>query len=681
MPLSNLNQEQLNAATCKSGYNLIIASAGTGKTSTIVGRIAHLINSGIKPKEILLLTFTNKAAVEMINRVSKIFSKDIAKEIMAGTFHSVSFKLLKELDVNITLKQPNELKTVFKSIYEKRVFIDRNEEANPYDGGYLYDIYSLYLNSNNSEDFTSWIKEKSPAHESYTLIYEDVIDEFNSLKKEYGYVNFDDLLTTMLEVLKEKDFAFQEILVDEYQDTNPLQGRLLDAFRPKSLFCVGDYDQSIYAFNGSDIGIISTFAKRYKDANVFTLRKNYRSTKPILDLATKVIEFNERVYPKKLEVVRLENNHQPKLLVFNELFSQYEYISQLISKSSTPHNEIAIIYRNNSSADGIEANLREFSIPAKRKGGMSFFDSIEVKFLLDILVLQISTNDMMAFIHILEHGKGIGKAIAKDVFDALIKLGDGSLLNGFFHPNQSINNPYESRAKNQQLGLFDDFLELGSISKFKDCNFEEAFLANPILKHPKLTIDGAKYIYDIYLLFKQLRRTKNPENLLSMISSSMAYSKIKDMLSTKRATQKDGEINAIQKTKSLAKINRKAMLLRNLARNFSDLSKFINSMILGGSELSEGDGVNLLSIHASKGLEFKEVYVIDLMDGRFPNRKLMSKGGSLEEERRLFYVAVTRAKDILYLSYAKYDKIKKLTFVASPFLTEAGMKTDDEPQQ
>ena len=681
MPLSNLNQEHLNAATCKSGYNLIIASAGTGKTSTIVGRIAHLINSGIKPKEILLLTFTNTAAVEMINRVSKIFSKDIAKEIMAGTFHSVSFKLLKELDVNITLKQPNELKTVFKSIYEKRVFIDRNEEANPYDGGYLYDIYSLYLNSNNSEDFTSWIKEKSPAHESYTLIYEDVIDEFNSLKKEYGYVNFDDLLTTMLEVLKEKDFAFQEILVDEYQDTNPLQGRLLDAFRPKSLFCVGDYDQSIYAFNGSDIGIISTFAKRYKDANVFTLRKNYRSTKPILDLATKVIEFNERVYPKKLEVVRLENNHQPKLLVFNELFSQYEYISQLISKSSTPHNEIAIIYRNNSSADGIEANLREFSIPAKRKGGMSFFDSIEVKFLLDILVLQISTNDMMAFIHILEHGKGIGKAIAKDVFDALIKLGDGSLLNGFFHPNQSINNPYESRAKNQQLGLFDDFLELGSISKFKDCNFEEAFLANPILKHPKLTIDGAKYIYDIYLLFKQLRRTKNPENLLSMISSSMAYSKIKDMLSTKRATQKDGEINAIQKTKSLAKINRKAILLRNLARNFSDLSKFINSMILGGSELSEGDGVNLLSIHASKGLEFKEVYVIDLMDGRFPNRKLMSKGGSLEEERRLFYVAVTRAKDILYLSYAKYDKIKKLTFVASPFLTEAGMKTDDEPQQ
>jgi DNA helicase II / ATP-dependent DNA helicase PcrA len=681
MPLSNLNQEQLSAATCPYGYNLIIASAGTGKTSTIVGRIATLINKGVKPNEILLLTFTNKAAAEMVARVAKYFGKDIAKQIMAGTFHSVSYKLLKELNVNITLKQPNELKTLFKSIYEKRVFFDRHEDANPYDGGYLYDMYSLYLNSNDGEEFGEWIKSKNASHELYTMIYEDVVAEFHELKTKYGYANFDDLLTIMLDTLKDKEFEFKEILVDEYQDTNPLQGRLLDAFRPNSLFCVGDYDQSIYAFNGSDIGIISTFGTRYPNAKVFTLNKNYRSTKPILDLATKVIEYNERVYEKKLEVVRTENEHKPKLLAFGELFSQYQYLSELISKTSTPHNEIAVIYRNNSSADGIEATLREFSIPAKRKGGMSFFDSVEVKFVLDVLVMQITHNDMMAFIHIVEHGKGIGKAIAKDIFDALIKLGDGDLLRGLFQPRADINNPYENgKVKNRQLGLFDDFLELGSISKFKDCNFEEAFLGNPILKHPKLNVDGGKYLYDIYLLMKHLRRTKIPETLVSSISSSMAYSKLKDALSTKRATQKDGTINPMQKTKALAKINRKVMLLKNLSRNFQDLSKFINSMILGGSEMSEGDGVNLLSIHASKGLEFKEVYVIDLMDGRFPNRKLMSKGGSIEEERRLFYVAVTRAKDILYLSYAKSDKIKKMSFIASPFLREAGLivKESDE---
>ena len=679
MPLSNLNEEQLSAATCNSGFNLIIASAGTGKTSTIVGRIANLINNGVKPNEILLLTFTNKAAAEMVARVAKFFGKDISKQIMAGTFHSVSYKLLKELNINISLKQPSELKTLFKSIYEKRVFYDRSEDASPYDGGYLYDLYSLYLNSNDGEDLASWIKQKNPSHEIYTMIYEDVVEEFNQLKLKYGYVNFDDLLTIMLDTLKQKEFNFKEILVDEYQDTNPLQGRLLDAFKPKSLFCVGDYDQSIYAFNGSDIGIISTFSSRYQNSNVFTLRKNYRSTKPILDLATKVIEFNDRVYEKKLEVVRKEEIYKPKLLAFNELFSQYHYISELISKSSTPHSEIAIIYRNNSSADGIEANLREYSIPAKRKGGMSFFDSVEVKFIIDMLVLQLSHNDMMAFIHVIEHGKGIGKAIAKDIFDALIKLGNGDLFQGLFHPNQNISNPYDTgKVKNVQLGLFDDFMELGSISKFKDCNFEEAFLSNPILKHPKLNIDGGKFIYDFYLLVKQLRRTKNPESLVTSISSSMIYSKIKDFLSTKRATAKDGTVNPMQKTKSLAKINRKAVLLRNLSKNFNDLSKFINSMILGGSEMSEGEGVNLLSIHASKGLEFKEVYVIDLMDGRFPNRKLMSKGGSIEEERRLFYVAVTRAKDILYLSYAKYDKIKQLNFVASPFLKEAGMIKEEE---
>ena len=674
MPLSNLNKEQLSAATCNSGYNLIIASAGTGKTSTIVGRIANLINNGVNPEEILLLTFTNKAAAEMVARVAKFFGKDIAKQIMAGTFHSVSYKLLKQLNINITLKQPNELKTLFKSLYEKRVFYDRDDDANPYDGGYLYDLYSLYLNSNEGEEFGFWIKEKNPSHELYTAIYEDVVIEFNELKVKYGYANFDDLLTIMLETLKEKEFDFKEILVDEYQDTNPLQGRLLDGFKPKSLFCVGDYDQSIYAFNGSDIGIISTFAKRYKDARVFTLRKNYRSTRPILELATKVIEHNERVYEKNLEVMRTDDTIKPKLLEFTELFQQYHHISDLISKSSTPHNEMAIIFRNNSSADGIEANLREYGIPAKRKGGMSFFDSVEIKFILDVLVMQLSHNDMMAFIHVLELGKGIGKAIAKDIFDALIKLGHGDMFKGLFTPDESIKNPYESnKVKNIQLGLFDDFIELGSISKFKDCNFEEAFLSNPILKHPKLSIDGAKFIYDFYLLLKHLRRTKNPDSLVSSISSSMMYSKIKELLATKRATQKDGTINAIQKAKALAKINRKVMLLKQLSRNFHDLSKFVNSMILGGSEMSEGEGVNLLSVHASKGLEFKEVYVIDLMDGRFPNRKLMSKGGSLEEERRLFYVAVTRAKDILYLSFAKYDKIKKMDFIHSPFLKEAGL--------
>jgi len=670
----NLNEEQEKAATCPLGYNLIIASAGTGKTSTIVARIAHLLKQSIDPKEILLLTFTNKAASEMLNRIASIFDDNIAKNIQAGTFHSISYKLLKSLDKKIMLKQPSELKTLFKSIYEKRVFLNRDEKSKPYDGSYLYDSYSLYLNTKQDESFTTWLCEKNESQEFYCEIYEDVFEEFNELKKHYGYVNFDDLLVLMLENLKTNHFDFKEILVDEYQDTNPLQGKLLDAFLPKSLFCVGDYDQSIYAFNGSDISIISTFSKRYPSAKVFTLRKNYRSLSPILDLASKVIENNERIYEKNLEVMREEKGMPPKLLVFDELFAQYQYLSEQIANSKNEHEQIAVIYRNNASADGIEANLREYDIPSNRKGGMSFFDSLEVKFFLNTLTLILNHNDMMAFISIIEYGNGIGKASAKDIFDALIKLGNGDLLQGLLNPNKDIKNPYEkTRQRNIQLGLFDDFLELGSVSKFKGLKFEEKFLANPVIKHPKLNPKGAKYFYDFYLLFQDLKKLKNPSSIIKHISTSDIFKDISKQLCTKRATQKDGSVNPNAYELAINKISTKIVLLQNLAKHYSNLNKFLNSMVLGGSELSGTKGVNLLSIHASKGLEFKEVYIIDIMEGRFPNLKLISKGGSLEEERRLFYVGVTRAKDELYLSYAKYDKIKKQDFVPSIFLKEAGL--------
>ncbi len=673
MPLSNLNEEQLAAATCEPGHNLVIASAGTGKTSTIVGRIAYLINSGVAPKDILLLTFTNKAAAEMVERVAKYFNKELAKQIVAGTFHSVSYKLLKELDKKITLKMPNELKTLFKSIYEKRVFMERSD-ANPYDGGYLYDLYSLYLNSHDSETFGEWLKERNEEHELYIPIYEDVFLEFEELKERYGYVNFDDLLLYMNRALEEHTFPFKEILVDEYQDTNPLQGKLLIGFKPNSLFCVGDYDQSIYAFNGSDIGIIASFEKRYEGATVYTLKKNYRSTRPILDLATKVIEHNERIYPKDLQVFRDDPlAPPPKLLVFDELFVQYEYIAKKISESLTPHDDIAIIFRNNSAADGVEANLREYGIPAKRKGGHSFFDSMEVKVMLDVVTLMASHNDMMSFIHLVEYGKGIGKAIAKELFEALLRVGNDDVLRGLFDPDDSVN-PFDKPVqKNIQLGLFDDFIELGSVSKFKDCGFDEMFLSNPILKHPKLNVEGATFLFDFYCLLWDLKRVKRPTTLIEHIEKSNFFAHIKEKLSTKRATRKDGSLDEDLKQTAIERIERKVFVLKNLSRHYDNIYKFVNAMVLGGGEMSEGEGVNLLTVHASKGLEFKEVYCIDLAEGRFPNTKLVSKGGSLDEERRLFYVAVTRARDILFLSYAKYDKIKKTDFVPSIFLKEAGM--------
>ena len=292
MPLSRLNKEQYAAATSTHKQNLIIASAGTGKTSTIVGRIGFLINSGVKPQEILLLTFTNKAAAEMVARVAELFGKDVASNIDAGTFHAVSYRWLKKQDKKVVLKQQRELKTLFRSVFEKRSFDHIGAEITPYGGNYLYDLYSFYQNTELENNFETWVVDTYPEHELFAMIYADIVDEFEKLKKEYGFVNFNDLLLNFRDICKSKDLGYKEVLVDEYQDTNALQGTLIEAMKPPSLFCVGDYDQSIYAFNGADISIIGSFSTKYPEAFVHTLTKNYRSTLPILSLATKVIEHN-----------------------------------------------------------------------------------------------------------------------------------------------------------------------------------------------------------------------------------------------------------------------------------------------------------------------------------------------------------------------------------------------------
>jgi DNA helicase-2/ATP-dependent DNA helicase PcrA len=678
LPLSRLNSQQYSAATSKNNKNLIIASAGTGKTSTIVGRIAYLLNSGVEPQEILLLTFTNKAAAEMVERVAQFFGNNIASKIDAGTFHAVSYRWLKKQDHRVTLKQQRELKTLFRSVFEKRIFINIEADVTPYGGNHLYDMYSFYQNTELNAVFESWVIQKYPEHKQFALIYADVVDEFEALKKEYGFVNFNDLLLNFRDMCKTTNLGYKEVLVDEYQDTNALQGTLIDAMNPPSLFCVGDYDQSIYAFNGADISIIGTFSQKYPDAVVHTLTKNYRSTIPILSLASKVIEHNERIYPKKLEVTRDAPSQPPKLLAFDELFDQYHAMASGIRDTQTPNEEIAVIFRNNSSADGIEVGLRELGIPYKRKGGTSFFDSREVKAVLDFYTLLINESDMMAFIHVFEFARGIGSAMAKELYVALKTLGHGKIFYGLYTPDVSIKNPFEKRKLNHQLGLFDDFLELGAVGKFAKLGFEDKFMKNPILKHPKLTKDSATFLHDFYMLYRDLKGIKQPKTVVKKIASSNIFKYISEVLANKRSQLKDGSIDEKQKTESIIKINKKIVLLEELSKPYHEHERFLNAMILGSSDLTQGEGVNLLSVHASKGLEFKEVYVVDLMDGRFPNRKLMQMGGSLDEERRLFYVAVTRAKDILYLSYAKYDKIKKINFVPSQFLYEAGLVPKDE---
>lgn len=668
MPLSNLNFEQSQAAKAPFGHNLIIASAGTGKTSTIVGRIAFLFENNIEPEEILLLTFTNKAAEEMIARVAKKFGEKKAKSIQAGTFHANAYKYLKEKN-NIILKQPRELKILFKSIVEKRVFSSK-DNTQPYSAQYLYDIYSLFLNASKNQNFEQWLETKNPDQLQFLMIYEGIFDEFDALKKSFNYADYNDLLLLYKEAMQNNPIAYKEVLCDEYQDTNPLQDSILDALNPQSLFCVGDYDQSIYAFNGADISIIANFTQKYQDARVFTLSKNYRSSEYILDLANRVIQKNERIYPKRLEVIKTGDFTPPKLLIYDELFLQYQEIAKRIAAGNPNLEEVAIIFRNNASADGCEASLRELGIPSKRKGGLSFFDAKEVALMLDICSLLFNSKDMMAFIHTLSYGSMIGNSVAKDIYEAFLILGDGNIKDGILRPNDK--KAYHTKTKNTQLGLFDDFLQLEKVERF-NAHLTSDFASHPILSHPKFNKESALFLQDFYHLFKKLHQERDPKILIHKISQSPFYQNIKEVFAKERAKNKDGSFDLKRKDEAIEKIDRKILLLHNLAKQYDHIGKFLNAMILGSSEATQGSGVNLLSIHASKGLEFKEVYVIDLMDGRFPNTKLMQKGGSLEEERRLFYVAVTRAKEKLFLSYAKKDVLKNIEYVPSIFLYEAGM--------
>ncbi len=668
-----LNPEQLKAAKALKGYNLVIASAGTGKTSTIVGRILYLLDNGIKPEEILLLTFTNKASNEMIARVAK-YSQSSSK-IEAGTFHAVAYRYLKEHYPNLSLKQPKELKKLLESIVDTKN-APTDDDKKPYTSQHLYALYSLYTNALKQEDFSAWLSNKNPEHTPYAAFYENILDEFENTKKKHNYIDYNDLLLLFKQAMLERPSPYKEVLCDEFQDTNPLQESILDAINPPSLFCVGDYDQSIYAFNGADISIISNFTQKYKNAQVFTLTKNYRSSKEILDLANQVIQRNERIYPKNLEVVKSGHFNKPALLNYNDNIVQCQDIAKRIVMRKN-FKEVAVIFRNNASADQLEAALRSHNVPSKRKGSASFFESKEVALALDICALIFNPKDIMAAIHVLSHISDIGSNTAKDIHEALMLLGNGDLKLALIQPDKEAK-IYTKKKEITSMGLFEEIFALENSSRFNSV-IDKAFHSHPVLMHPKISLNGAKMLSDFFILYTKAP-THSPSALIKHILESAFFQTFKTRLLKERSKNKDGSYNEFKKLQAQKRFNEKMDLLSSLAKNYQNLGRFLNGTLIGSSEATQGEGVNLLSVHASKGLEFKDVYIIDLMEGRFPNHKLMNTGGGIEEERRLFYVAITRAKENLWLSYAKNElreNAKPKEHKPSVFLYEAGLLKPD----
>jgi DNA helicase-2/ATP-dependent DNA helicase PcrA len=677
-PLDTLNEDQYEAATLPmGGRSLIIASAGTGKTSTIMGRISTLLKKGITPQEILLLTFTAKAANEMTERIERTLGAFAGENITTGTFHSIGLAIAKKFKRDFVLKANTESALLFKSVYDKRSFIHIHECEKPLSSSGLYEKYSLFVNIHTNEYFGDWVTKGNDKQTPFSDVYSDIADEFMALKQKEKFYDFNDLLAIAREYYSSTKCEYREVIIDEYQDTNPLQSSVIDAMNVESLYCVGDYDQSIYAFIGADISIIGAFQKKYTNANIRTLSKNYRSSRSILNLAEKVIKNNIRLYPKKLEVMTQENQMDPKYITSESEIEQAvkvaDKISEEIAKKIDP-NEISVIYRSNSSGDVVEVELKLREIPYKRKGGKGFFDSKDIQFILHLYKILIGDTGLIVFLQACDF-LGINSGLASNIHKTLLSAGHNSLLAGIMNPSREKVYSSSPIVENTKLGVV-NISQTTDKSQLKDIVLNEKWLENPIFNLFEINSPTAKMLslfFDLVEL-KESFSSLTPNQLVKKILSSHFYKHAITVYASKYSKNNDGSINKKALTENVETLEKKAAIIQEISIKTKTHKAFISSLITKKKENEEEEEkkVSLLTVHASKGLEFHVVHLVDLVANVFPNEKLMNNGGGgLEEERRLFYVAATRAKQQLFI-YAP-DRIKSKDCSPSIFAIEAGL--------
>jgi len=611
-PLDILNEEQFDSATSKNKNNLVIASAGTGKTSTIIGRVFYLIEEKkYLPEDIILLTFTNKAGVEMKERLLKYFEKSTVEKIFAGTFHSYG-KMLFERSSKQKYKLilENEIRTMFTDIYYSNInnySIEAEKCLKPNTILQYYNLAKNIMSITDDSFFYDYLKNNIKIQdEQYIEFYCDIVAIYEEDKKKYHLVDFTNYLEFLMNYFIKNECNLKEIIVDEYQDTNNLQNDILNnmvkASENISLFCVGDYDQSIYSFNGSNIKIIEEFPEKFLDTKVLFLEKNYRSSPSILKLSEKLISKNTRIFDKKLTPMIKKEYVEPCHYSFYYDHEEHNYIVDTILKSSYDLNDIAILFRGNKSGDDIELSLLTNDIPTDRKDKSNFLQSKEAQFFLSFVKLKRELDIfsiIKIFYGILSYNK------AKRLYQDIKNTGNG------FYSNDSLQYIERRLASNYDINV-NDFIDL----------------------------------------INKLKNTNSPKQAFEIIYNSNYF---------------NNSIQSLEKPISDKIIN----AMRSV---FSNNNTFEQILLKENLSAGEDDkyGVKLMTVHASKGLEFKKVFIIHLSNEKFPNKKLISLGGSLEEERRLMYVAITRAKEVLYMTSS--DKYGKITHTNSIFIDECGVK-------
>jgi len=611
-----LNEQQLEAVRHRDGPMLVLAGAGSGKTRTITFRAAFLIERGVAPDHILLVTFTNKAASEMLNRVNRL-TNGHADEIWGGTFHHIANKILRrhapEVDFSrqYTILDSGDAKTLLDDCVSD-LNMDETESELP-GTSVLQTIYSL--SENTMQPIRDVVEEQFDYHREHVKAFKQIFDRYRVRKQERDLMDFDDLLIHLNRLLDENDSLrerysnkFRHILVDEFQDTNALQSEIVDRLSGEqgNLMVVGDDAQSIYSFRGADFKNILQFDRRHPETSIYKLEINYRSTPEILSLANDTIQHNEFQFPKELEAVR-DSGYEPTLLVPENETEQAEFIAthakRLRREEDIPFHRQAVLYRSHHHSLTLQVQLTQRNIPYYVRSGLRFFEQAHIKDVTSYLKVMLNPTDELAWKRVMKLYSGIGAKTASKLYTALERM--------------------EDPIAGMRAEVIQDTLNARNSSSWDDL------------------VDTLQEIRSLH------REDRGAQEIFDTILDDFYREYLQD--------EYDNAPTRLEDVEQLAAF----------ADRQPDLESFLSEMALKtnlGSERidpeqpEQEDYLVLSTVHQAKGLEWDVVYVIWLAEGEFPHHRSMDEQEEIEEERRLFYVSVTRARDELYMTYPMFAR-------------------------
>ena len=637
--LNDLNDAQLSAVLKTDGPSMVIAGAGSGKTRVLTYKIVHLVNNGVDPFEILALTFTNKAAREMKLRISSMIGESDSKSIWMGTFHSVFAKILRfeahkiGFTSDFTIYDTQDSERLISSII-KEMNLDKDVYRSKSIRNRISTLKNNFITVNgyfsNNELVESDNLSRKPETGNIYKEYNDRLVKSNSMDFDDLLMKTNELLNNFPEVLAKYQEKFKYILVDEYQDTNNSQYLIVKSLsdRYQNICVVGDDAQSIYSFRGANINNIINFRNDYDDVEIFRLEQNYRSTKNIVNAANSVIDHNKNKIDKE---VWTENDFGDKVQISSNQsdIAEARSICQKIQTINDSNlSDISILYRTNAQSRPIEDSLRLNKIPYRIFGGVSFYNRKEIKDILAYLRLIINSNDEESLKRVINYpARGIGLVTINKIIIAAQKN------------NLSL---YDTIKKHKELHI-----SFSSSVSLKLQNFIDLIEVFKIENEKLNAFDLTKELINKVKIIDELKKDESPEGISRVENVQELLNGIRDF---------------IEDQKEIVDSNDR-------------LSEFLSNVSLSTDfdiEHESEDYISLMTLHLSKGLEFKHVFIVGLEEDLFPSALSYNTRSELEEERRLFYVGITRAKQNLYLSYAnsRYRWGKLIYCEESRFINE-----------